>query len=76
MAFLQKLILLCNPFVDTYVQADELMRSTSIPEYHLKLDFLLAWRRYNLLSSQHDLAAIRPGDVDPCVNLREVILRA
>jgi hypothetical protein len=77
MAFLQMLMLHCNPFVDTYVQADELMRSTSIPEYHLKLDFLLASdrRRYNLPSSQHELAAIIPGDVDSCVNSREVILR-
>jgi hypothetical protein len=70
------LMLHCNSFIDTYVQADELMCSTSIPKYHLKLDFLLAsdWHHYNLPSSQHKLAAIIPGDVDSCVNLREVIL--
>lgn len=77
---LQNIILGCNPFVALYDQASALTRSVSgsLPEYRLRLDFLRATdrHRYNLPSSQYELAAIIPGDVDSCVNSRDIIVRA
>ena len=77
MAFLQQTLLKCNPFVSVYEQAVALTRAHSLPDYHLKLDFLEASdrRRYNLPTTQHELAAIIPGDVDTCVDSRNIIIR-
>ena len=78
MTLLQRLMLSHNPFVALYVQARELTRETPLPDYRLRLDFLRATdrRRYNLPTSQNELAAIIPGDVDTCVNSRDIIVRA
>jgi hypothetical protein len=77
MAFLQELLMDCNPFVTVYEQAADLTRSTHLPDYCLKLDFLRASdiRRYNLPTARHELAAIIPGDVDACINARNIIIR-
>ena len=77
MAFLQRLMMDCNPFVTVYEQAADLTRSNHLPDYCLKLDFLRASdsRRYNLPTARHELAAIIPGDVDACINARNIIIR-
>jgi hypothetical protein len=77
MAFLQKTLLECNPFVTVYEQAAALTRACSLPDYHLRLDFLEASdrRRYNLPTTHHELAAIIPGDIETCVDSRNIIVR-
>ena len=77
MEFLQRLMLDCNPFVDVYEHAASLASSHSLPDYRLRLDFLKATdrRRYNLPNSEHELAAIIPGDVETCIDSRNVIIR-
>ena len=77
METLQTALTNSNPFVQVYKQAHELSELTSMPDYHLRLDFLRATdqRRYNLPSNTHELAAIIPGDVDSCANARDVIIR-
>ena len=77
MDFLQRVMLDCNPFVPVYEQAASLASSHSLPHYHLRLDFLKASdrRRYNLPNNNHELAAIIPGDVDTCIDSRNVIIR-
>lgn len=54
------------------------MNNTNIPMYSLCLDFLRARdrHRYNLPRAEHELAAIIPGDVDTCINSRDIIVRA
>ncbi|KAH9021184.1 hypothetical protein EDB84DRAFT_1580941 [Lactarius hengduanensis] len=66
-----------HPFVDVYRQAFELTQNNTVPDYHLRLHFLRATdrRRYNEPAAQYELAAIIPGDVDMCVNSRDVIIR-
>ena len=78
MSSLQCLLLQCNPFVNVYQQAREIMNNTNIPMYSLRLDFLRARdrHRYNLPRAEHELAAITPGDVDTCINSRDIIVRA
>lgn len=77
MAFLQELLLNCNPFVAVYEQAAALAGSQSMFDYRLKLDFLEASdrRRYNLPTCHRELAAIIPGDIDNCVDSRHIIIR-
>jgi hypothetical protein len=50
MAFLQRCLMNCNPFVTVYAQADALTHSNPMPDYRLRLDFLEAsdQRHYNL----------------------------
>ncbi|KAH9042406.1 hypothetical protein EDB84DRAFT_1576635 [Lactarius hengduanensis] len=40
MSLLQDVILSYHPFIEVYKQAQELLTSTDLPEYYLKLDFL------------------------------------
>jgi len=77
MSALQDVMNDCHPFVNVYRQAFELTRITSVPDYHLRLHFLRATdrHRYNIPSASHELAAIIPGDIDTCVNSRDVIIR-
>jgi hypothetical protein len=77
MAFLQCCLLNCNPFVTVYAQADALSLSNPMPNYRLRLDFLDASDRcrYNLPLTHHELAAIIPGDIDTCVDLRSIFVR-
>lgn len=78
MTAIQHVIMECNPLVQVYLHAAALARASSLPEYRLKLDFLRATdrRRYNLPSTQYELAAIIPGDVETLTNPRDVIVRA
>lgn len=75
METLQRVMDNCNPFVQVYKQAHELTEGMTLPEFHLRLDFLRAtdqWH-YNDPCSAHELATIIPGDVDSCANARDVI---
>ena len=77
MSLLQRVLLQNNPFVPVYEQAKALTENVVLPEYRLRLDFLRAMdrRRYNLPRGQNELAAIIPGDVETCINTRDVIIR-
>ena len=78
MRLLQDMFLRCNPFVSVYQQAREIMQNAHVPAYSLRLDFLRACdeRRYNTPRAQNELAAIIPGDVDSCINSRQIIIRS
>lgn len=78
MSTLQNMLLGCNPFVRVYQQARNIIRSAQLPTYSLRLDFLRATDRntYNAPRDQNELAAIIPGDVETCINSREVIVRS
>jgi hypothetical protein len=78
MASLQLMLLQCNPFVHLYEQVCDIIRSTALPSYSLQLDFLQASdrNRYNAPRTHNELAAIIPGDVDTCINSRQIIVRA
>ena len=77
METLQHLLLDCNPFVSVYEHTAALSHTHSFPSYHLKLDFLEASDRcrYNLPNTHHELAAIIPGDIECCIDARNVIIR-
>ena len=59
-----------------YEQAASLTQSHPLPDYRLWLKFLKAsnQRCYNLLNNQHELAAIIPGNVDTCIDARNIII--
>jgi len=67
-----------HPFIDTYKQAYELTQTTDLLEYHIQLDLQTSsnCRRYNLPTTNHEIAALLPGDIDACINSRDVIIRA
>ena len=77
MASLQDMFLEYNPFVDVYQQARQIMQEITLPSYTLQLDFLRASdaRRYNLPRARNELATIIPGDIDTCINSRQIIVR-
>ena len=77
MKLLQNLLTDQHPFVEVYRQAHELALSATMPDYYLRMDFLLASdrRRYNVPSGNCELAAIVPGDVESLVNARDIIIR-
>ena len=76
-SLLQDILLRVNLFVPLYEQARFLTESTSLPSYHLRLDFLHASdeRWYNLPRASYELVAIIPSDVNTCITSREVIVR-
>ena len=39
MDMLQSVLECCNPYVDVYQQAFNLSKNTTLPEYHIQLDF-------------------------------------
>ena len=59
-----------------YEQAASLTQSHPLPDYRLWLKFLKAsnQRCYNLLNNQHELTAIIPGNVDTCIDARNIII--
>lgn len=77
MEHLQNLLQHIHPFIEVYRQAYKLVQRLTLPDYHLQLDFLKAtdWCWYNMPTVGHELAAIVPGDVNRCVNLRDIIVR-
>ena len=40
MASLQDLMVRCNPFVNVYRQVHDIIQSSSMPNYSMRLDFL------------------------------------
>ena len=76
MASLQDLMVCCNPFVNVYCQVHDIIQSSSMPNYSMRLDFLRVtdWRRYNTPHAQNELATIIPGDVDTCINSQQIIV--
>ena len=70
MSSLQDMMVRCNPFVNVYRQAQDIIQSCSMPTYSMSLDFLRATdrRRYNTPLARNELAAIIPGDVNTCIN--------
>ena len=77
MEAIQNMLLTCNPFVHVYLQACEIVMHTDLPSYSLRLDFLQASdrNRYNTPHCHTELAAIIPGDVETCINTRQIIVR-
>lgn len=77
MASLQEMMHRRNPFVSVYQRAFDIMQSSPMPSYSMRLDFLRATdqRRYNTPRARNELAAIIPGDVDTCINSRQIIVR-
>ena len=78
MASLQDMFLRCNPFISVYEQARHIIEHMHAPSYSLCLDFLRACdeRRYNVPRAQNELATIIPGDVDTCINSKQIIVRS
>lgn len=66
-----------NPLVRVYKYAHDLASKSSMPDFHLQLNFLPTTdrHRYNEPTTSNELAAIIPGDVDSCVNARDVVVR-
>ena len=75
---LQDLLEHTHPFAEVYRHAFELCESTTLAEYRIQLNFKTGSdrRRYNLPTTEHELAIIIPGDEDAFINSRNVILRA
>lgn len=77
MTTLQRLLTETHPAVHVFEQARDLAQSTDLPDYNIRLDLDPSRdsRRYNLPTTQHELAAIVPSDVHPHANSREIIVR-
>jgi len=77
MLTLQTVLARTHPAVPAYKQAFELTRRAELPHYVIQLDLKPATdrRRYNLPSTQQELAVIIPNDSRTRANSREIIVR-
>lgn len=77
MATLQSVLSTHHPAVRVYKHAFELTETVDLPYYRIRLtvDPSTDRRRYNLPTSQTELAAIIPNDGPTSTNAREIIVR-
>jgi len=76
MHILQEILEQYHPSVDVYQQAYQLTQTTELTEYCIQLNFQKGsdHRRYNLPTTDNELALIIPGDEDACANSQDIIL--
>ena len=76
MDMLQSVLECCNPYVDVYQQAFNLSENTTLPEYHIQLDFRKGSNRcqYNLPTALEELAMLIPGDKNALANAQDIII--
>ncbi len=77
MQILQHVLENHHPSVRIYQQTYQLTQSTPLTDYHVQLNFRESSNRcrYNLPSTNNELALIIPGDKDVCANSQHIILR-